>query len=67
MALSESQISVYNFQSMKSPVELKPYLTIFLLYDLVCYITWLDATVEDLQTRPLGKILLFLRNISLMV
>ena len=23
-----------------------------LLYHLVCYITWLDATVDDLQTRP---------------
>ena len=29
---------------------------------LVCYITWLDAKVDDLQTRPLGQILLFLQN-----
>ena len=30
-----------------------------------CYISWLDATLEDLQTRPLRQILLCLRNNSL--
>ena len=29
---------------------------------LVCYITWVDAKVDDLQTRPVGQILLFLQN-----
>ena len=28
----------------------------------VCYITWLDATVDDLQTRSLRQILFFLRK-----
>ena len=32
---------------------------------LVSYITWLDATLDDLQTRPLRQILLYLRNNSL--
>ena len=32
-----------------------------------CYISWLDATLDDLQTRPLRQILLFLRNKSLTV
>ena len=31
------------------------------LYHLVCYITWLDATLDDLQTTPLRQILIALR------
>ena len=27
------------------------------VYRLVCYITWLDTTVDDLKTRPLHQIL----------
>ena len=56
-----------NFQSMKSPLELKSFFS-----KLFCYITWLvvspdywiDATTADLQTRPLRQILLFLGTIS---
>ena len=29
---------------------------ILLLYHLVCYITWLDGTLGDFQTRPLSQI-----------
>ena len=32
-----------------------------------CYVSWLDATLDDLQTRPLRQILLFLWNKSLTV
>ena len=32
-----------------------------------CYITWLDKTLDDLQTRLLSQILLFLQNNSLPV
>ena len=32
-----------------------------------CYISWLDATLDNLQTRYLRQILLLLRNISLTV
>ena len=46
-----------NFQSMKSPVELNSLFSKFIL-NLVCYITWLDASLDDLQTRPLRQILL---------
>ena len=49
-------------QSIKSPVELNSLSKILLLYYLVYYITWLYATVADLQTRPLRQILLFLWN-----
>ena len=35
-------------------------LKILLLYHLVCYITWLDVTLDNLQTKPLRQILLFL-------
>ena len=38
------------FQSMKNLVELN---SLFSTY--FCYITWLDSTVDDLQTRPLLK------------
>ena len=54
--------AVCNFQSMKSPVELNSLSSKFF-----CYITWLDATLDDLQTRPLRQILLFFRNNSLAV
>ena len=36
-------ISVCNFQFMKTPVELNSLLSKFF-----CYITWLDATMDDL-------------------
>ena len=49
--------TVCNFQSMKTPVELNSLLSKFF-----CYITWLDATMDDLQPRPLRQILLFLWN-----
>ena len=42
-------------------------LKILLLCHLVCYKTWWDATLDDLQTRPLRQILLFLWNNSLAV
>ena len=32
-----------------------------------CYISWLDATLDDLQMRPLRQILLFFQNNSLTV
>ena len=49
--------TVCNFQSMKSSVDLNSlFIKILLLYHLVCYITWLDATLEDTQTRPLRQI-----------
>ena len=54
--------TVCNFQSMKTPVELNS-----LLSKVFCYITWLDATMNDLQTRALRQILLFLWNNSLTV
>ena len=54
--------SVCDFQSMKTPVELNSLLSKFF-----CYITWLDATMDDLQTRPLRQTLLFLWNNSLTV
>ena len=67
-SLSKEVIAVCNFQFMKSPVELnRPFLKILLLYHLVCYINWLDATLYDLQTRPLCQILLFTRSNSLAV
>ena len=47
---------------MKSPVELNS-----LLSKLFCYITWLEATVDDLQARLLRHILLFLWNNGLTV
>ena len=34
---------------------------------IYCYITWLHATVDDLQTRPLRQILFFLQNNGLTV
>ena len=40
-------ITVCNFQSMKSPVELQTLQNLF-LYHLVCYITWLNAILDDL-------------------
>ena len=53
---------------MKSPVELNSLLSIFFfVISLGCYISWLDATLGDLQTRPLRQILLFLRNSTLTV
>ena len=38
------------------------FIKILLLYHLVSYITWLDATLDDLQTRPLRQILFYLRD-----
>ena len=35
---------------------------VLLLYHLVRYINWLDAILDDLQTRPLRQILLILQN-----
>ena len=61
-AILKTSMSVCNFQSMKSPVELN-----CLFSKFFCYITWLDAILDDLQTRPLRQILLFLRNKSLAV
>ena len=40
---------------------------IFFVISPGCYISWLDATLDDLQTRPLHQILLFLRSNSLTV
>ena len=63
--MMQAHISVCNFQSMKSPVELN---SLFLKF--FCYTTWFDhgdATMEALQTRLLRQILLFLRNNSLSV
>ena len=40
------------------------FLKILSLYQLVCYITWLDATMDDLQTRPSLQILLFFELIA---
>ena len=60
--------AVCNFQSMKTPKELNSLLSkFFFLYHLVLYITWLDATMDDLQARPLRQILLFLWNNRLTV
>ena len=53
-------IPVCNFQSMKSLVE-QPFFKILFLNHLVV----IDATLDDLQTRPLRQILLFLQNNSL--
>ena len=61
----ERDRAVCNFQSTKSPVEPNSLLSKFLLYHLVCYSTWLDVTLDDLQTRQLRQILLFLWNNSL--
>ena len=52
-----SSLVYLNFQFMKSPVEelnnlLSKFSCLTMLYHLVCYITWLDATVDGLQTRP---------------
>ena len=42
------------FQSMKSPVELNSLFSKFFCYiNWFVLINWLDATVDDLQTRPL--------------
>ena len=38
----------------------QPFLKYLLLYHQVCYISWLDAILGDLQTRPLSQILLFI-------
>ena len=59
-------ITVCNIQSMNSPVELQDLQNLF-SYHLVCYITWLYARLDDLQTRLLRQIVLFLRNNSLVV
>ena len=56
-------ISVCNFQSMKNPVQLNSLFSKFYCYiTWFCYITWSDATLDDLQTRPLRQNLLFLWN-----
>lgn len=57
-------ITVCNFKSIKSLVELNShFLNFFWLYLLV----WLDAILNPLQARPLHQILLFLRNNSLAI
>ena len=43
------------------------FIKILLLYHLVCYITWLDTTLGNLQARSLCWILLFLWNNSLAI
>ena len=57
-------LSVCHFKSMKNPVEMNS-----LFYYITCsfYIAWLHAALDDLQTRPLRQILLFLGNDSLAV
>ena len=62
----KQKIVLFFVYNMKSPVELNSLLSKFF-----CYITWfvippVDATLDDLQTRPLCQIL-FLRNNSLAV
>ena len=52
--VSCSPVTVFNFQSMKTPVELNS-----LLSKYFSYITSLDATMDDLQTRPLVSLSLF--------
>ena len=47
------EVTVCNFQSMKSPVELN-----ILLSKFFCYISWLAAALDDFQSRPLRQILL---------
>ena len=54
--------TVCNFHSIKNPMELNN-----LLWKFFCYITWLDVTLDNLQTRYLRQILLFLWNNSLAV
>ena len=61
---SQNTISVCNFQSMKSPVELNNLLPKFFCYITWFVITWLDPTLDDFQTKPLRQILLFRRNNS---
>ena len=60
-------LSLYFLIHEKSRGTEQLFLKIILLYHLVCYITWLGATLDDFQTRPLRQILLFLRNNSLTV
>ena len=43
------------------------FLKILLLYHLVCYVTWLEAILDDLQTRPSRRTLLCFWNNSLVV
>ena len=50
---------VRNFESIKSPVELNSIFSEFFCY-ITRFITILDATVDNLQTRSLHKILFFL-------
>ena len=57
-------ITVCNFQSMKSPVELN---SLFLKFFCYYHLVWLDATLDALKVKPLCQILLFLRNNSLVV
>ena len=45
--------SVCNFQSMNSSMKLNSLFSKLLLYHQVCYMTWLDARMYDLQRRPL--------------
>ena len=52
--------TVFNFQCMKNSMELNSIFSNFF-----CYITWLDTTLDDLQTRPLCQILLFWGNCKL--
>ena len=57
---------VRNFEYIKSPVELNSLFSKFFCY-ITRFITLLDATVDDLQTRSLHKIFFFLWNINLTV
>ena len=43
------------------------FLKILFLYHLVCYVTWLEAILDDLQTRTSHRTLLFFWNNSLVV
>ena len=56
------QIFVFSILLQKNPLELNS-----LLLKFLCYITWLDAILEALQTRSLRQILLFPRNNSLAI
>ena len=47
------------FNPWKLPNWIAFYQNSFVMYHLVCYITWLDAAMDDLQTRPLRQILLY--------
>ena len=55
---------VCNFQSMKVPWNWIAFYQNSFVISPGLLITWLDARLDDLQTRPLRQILLFLRDNS---